>query len=105
MDIKTINNHYKLLADHYPGMNITQLGLSVAMLGMIRSSLGHEDAAGTVENYIHSSELSPEVRQCVDFIEREILSLKKSKIDIDYWKFGNKGSFRRDSDLTGERRV
>ena len=28
----------------------------------------------------------------------EVLSLKKSKIDIDFWKRGNQGAFWRDVD-------
>jgi hypothetical protein len=31
-------------------------------------------------------------------LEREILGIKKSRIDIDFWKKGNTGSFRRDTD-------
>ena len=39
-------------------------------------------------------DLSPEVRECIDFLEREILCIRKSKIDIDFWKKGKQGSFR-----------
>ena len=91
--------HYEVIAKHYPNLNISQLGLTLLMLGAIRASMGHERVTGTIESYIHTTHLEPKVRQCVDFIEREILNIKKSKIDIDYWKRGNKGSFKRDRDL------
>ena len=100
MDKSVVNAHYKVIAKHYPGMSLTQLGLTVMMLGALRSSLGHEDAAGTVNEYIHKDGLSDDVKQCVDFLEREVLSLKRSKIDIDFWKRGNAGAFRRDYDYT-----
>ena len=58
--------------------------------------MGHEGVRGTIDNYIHKDDLSPAIRECIDFLEREILAIKKSRIDIDYWKRGNKGSFRRD---------
>ena len=98
MDKTIINKHYELIDKHYPNMNIAQLGMVVVMLGVIRASMGHENAIGTIDNYIHPNMLSKEVRQCIDYIEREVLGLKKSKIDIDYWKRGNQGAFRRDAD-------
>ena len=82
----------------YPDMKVTQLGMLCLLLGGLRSSMGHEGAKGTVEDYIHPQHLSPDVRQCLDFLEREILCIKKSRIDIDYWKRGKGGAFRRDSD-------
>jgi len=82
----------------YPDMKITQLGMVCLLLGGIRSSMGHEGAKGTVEDYIHPEYLSPEVKECLDFLEREILCIKKSRIDIDYWKRCGKGEFRRDDD-------
>jgi hypothetical protein len=69
----------------------------VANLGVLRASMGHENAHGTLRDYIHKEAMSPGVAQCVDFVEREIVGLNKSKIDIDFWKHGNKGSFRPDS--------
>ncbi len=95
-DKSIIIKHYEIISKHYPNMDLTQLGMLVATLGALRATMGHEHAKGTIENYIHPSLLSPEVRQCVDFLEREILGIKKSKIDIDFWKRGNKGRFRRD---------
>ena len=96
MDNTVISEHYKLLSKHYPSMNITQLGLVVGMLGVIRASMGHEDAESTIRDYIHKEGLSDDVITCLDFLEREVLGLKKSKIDIDYWKIGNTGRFRDD---------
>jgi len=95
----TILKHYEVIAKYYPNLDISQLGLTLLMLGAIRASMGHERVAGTIENYIHTTHLEPKVRQCVDFIEREVLAIKKSKIDIDYWKRGDSGSFKRDKDL------
>ena len=95
----TILKHYEVMAKYYPNLDISQLGLTLLMLGAIRASMGHERVAGTIENYIHTTHLEPKVRQCVDFIEREVLAIKKSKIDIDYWKRGDSGSFKRDKDL------
>ncbi len=98
MDKDIVSKHYEIINKHYPKMNLTQLGMLVATLGVLRASMGHEHAKSTIENYIHPNALMPEVRQCLDFLEREILGIKKSKIDIDYWKIGNRGSFRRDKD-------
>jgi len=94
MDKTVIAEHIKIIDKHYPGMNIMQLGMVITLLGVLRATMGHEHAKGTVENYIHYENLSPGIRQCLDFIQREILGIKKSKIDIDYWKRGNKGQFR-----------
>lgn len=105
MDNSVVAKHYELVARHYPDMSLTQLGMTCAMLGVIRASMGHENAIGTIENYIHPSVLSPEVRQCLDFLEREVLGVKKSKIDIDFWKKGNTGEFRRDDDKAQTDRV
>jgi len=98
MDIDVIAKHWSIIADKYPDMNIGQMGMIVCLLGSLRASMGHEGVKGTITEYIHPSELTPDVRQCLDFLEREILCIKKSRIDIDYWKRGNEGSFRRDSD-------
>lgn len=99
MDKTVLSQHMKILDRYYPSMDITQLGLVVLMLGIIRATMGHEGSKGTVTNYIHPKYLSDNVRQCLDYIEREVLSIKKSKIDIDYWKKGKTGKFRRDKDL------
>ena len=96
---EVVLKHYEVIAKYYPNLDISQLGLTLLMLGAIRSSMGHERVAGTIESYIHTTHLEPKIRQCVDFIEREILAIKKSKIDIDYWKRGDSGSFKRDKDL------
>ena len=96
-----ILKHYEMVAKHYPNMDISQLGLTLLMLGSLRASMGHERVSSTIESYIHTAHLEPRVRQCVDFIEREVLAIKKSKLDIDYWKRGNEGSFRRDKELVG----
>ncbi len=85
------------ILEAYPGMNITQLGMVMIYLASIRATLWHESCASTVRDYIHKEELSEEVAKCVDFLEREILCLTKSKVDIDYWKRGNKGGFRPDT--------
>ena len=78
----------------YPNMNITQLGMAVLYVGSIRSAMGHEGAASTVRDYIHKAGLNPDIALCIEFLEREVLCLSKSKVDIDYWKRGNKGEFR-----------
>ena len=95
MDKSLIAKHLGVINKYYPDMNITQLGMVCLYLGIIRTAMGHENAKGTVDNYIHHKHLSKEVRKCLDYIEREILALKRSKIDIDYWKMGNRGKFRR----------
>jgi len=78
----------------YPNMSITQLGMVLLYIGSIRSSMGHEDAKSTIRDYIHKEILSADIVQCLDFIECEVLALRKSKVDIDFWKKGNSGSFR-----------
>jgi hypothetical protein len=98
MDNTIIKKYYNTVEKYYPSMNILQLGMVVIMLGVIRAHMGHENVVGTIDNYIHKSYLSDDVKQCVDFLERELLAIKKSKIDIDFWKRGNAGEFRRDDD-------
>ncbi len=100
MDKSILDRHLGVVAGAYPNLNINQLGMLVIMLGVIRSSMGHENAIGTIENYIHPNELSKEVRLCLDYLEREVLGIKRSKIDIDYWKTGKRGAFRRNTDKT-----
>lgn len=97
MDKSVIAKHYEVIAKHYK-LDVTQLGMTVLMLGALRSSMGHEHVRGTVEDYIHTEGLSDDVRKCVDFLEREVLGIKKSRMDIDFWKIGNRGQFRRDHD-------
>lgn len=84
------------MLEAYPNMNITQLGMTVLYLAAIRSNMGHENCQSTVRDYIHKEGLTPDVALCLEFLEREILSLRKSRVDIDYWKVGNKGEFRPD---------
>ena len=98
MDIDVIAKHWEIIAKRYPDMNVGQLGVVVCLLGALRATMGHESVKGTITEYIHPAELTDDVRQCLDFLEREILGIKRSLIDIDYWKRGNEGSFRRDSD-------
>ena len=90
MDNSTIKAQLDMVLSHYPKINIEQLGLVCIMLAAIRVTLGHESVKGTIENYVHPSQLSKDVRLCLDFLEREILAIKCSKIDVDYWKFGKK---------------
>lgn len=94
MDI--LEKHIKIIKEHYPDLNITQLGMVVLMLGVIRASMGHENATSTLTDYIHPKYLNKDIRLCIDYLEREVLAIKRSKIDIDYWKRGKLGSFRRD---------
>jgi len=82
------------MLEAYPNMNITQLGMVVLYVASIRSNMGHESAVSTIRDYIHKEGLSPDIALCVDFLERELLCLTKSKVDIDFWKRGNQGSFR-----------
>lgn len=96
MDNDVIKKHYDMVLCHYPNLNLEQLGLVMLVLCSLRASMGHEGVRGTIDNYIHKDDLSPEVRECIDFLEREILCLRKSKIDIDFWKKGNQGSFRKE---------
>lgn len=98
MDDSILSKHIEIVNKHYPEIDLTQLGLVTLYLGLIRATMGHESAIGTIENYIHPEMLSPDVRNCLDYLEREVLGIKRSKIDIDYWKRGNKGEFRRDKD-------
>lgn len=70
--------------------------MTVLYLAAIRSNMGHENCQSTVRDYIHKEGLTPDVALCLEFLEREILSLRKSRVDIDYWKVGNKGEFRPD---------
>ena len=82
------------MLESYPNMSVTQLGRVVLYIGSIRSCMGHEDAESTIRDYIHKEILPADIVQCLDFLEREVLALKKSRVDIDYWKVGNKGEFR-----------
>ena len=94
MDNDVIQKHYDMVLCHYPNLNLEQLGLVMIVLCSLRASMGHEGIRGTISNYIHKDALSPSVRECIDFLERELLAIRKSKIDIDYWKRGNEGKFR-----------
>ena len=96
MDKSIITSQLSIISKHYPDLDITQLGLVVLTLGYLRSTMGHEHAQGTIENYIHQAHLSEGVRYCLEYIEREVLGTRKSKIDIDLWKFGNKESVKRE---------
>ena len=78
----------------YPDLNITQIGVVLLYLGAIRSAMGHEDARSTLRDYIHKEALPEDIVKCLDFLECEILAMRKSKVDVDYWKRGNKGEFR-----------
>ena len=98
MDTTIITRHMEIVSKQYPDMNVTQLGMVCLYIGLIRAALGHEGGKATIDNYIHPEHLSSSVRQCLEYIEREVIALKKSKFDIDYWKRGNKGEFRRDND-------
>ena len=98
MDKSVIKAHYDMVLSHYPNINLEQLGLVMLMLCSIRATLGHESVRGTIEDYLHKRFLSPSIRECLDFLEREILGIKKSRIDIDFWKRGNEGKFRRNRD-------
>ena len=82
------------ILEAYPEMNITQLGMVMLYLGSIRHLMGHEDARSTLNDYIHKEALSPDIQKCVDFLECEIFAIRKSKVDVDYWKKGNQGKFR-----------
>ena len=93
-DKSIIQKHYDMVFSHYPNLNLEQLGLVMLMLCSLRASMGHENVRGTINDYIHKDNLSPAVRECIDFLEREILAIRKSKIDIDYWKKGNTSSWR-----------
>ena len=105
MDNDILKKHIAIIAKHYPKLNLMQLGMMVMMLGVLRATMGHEHAKGTVKEYIHKEIMSDDVKMCVDFMEREILGIKKSKIDIDFWKFGKAGRFRPDRDKKVMRRV
>jgi hypothetical protein len=94
MDDTVLQAHADIINKNYPNMNLLQLGMVVAMLGVLRSSMGHESAKSTLRDYISFDNLSPDVKQCLDFLRREVMGMNKSKIDIDYWKRGNKGEFR-----------
>jgi len=94
MDNDIILKHYELVFSHYPNLDLEQLGLVMLILCSLRATMGHEGIRGTIINYIHKDGLSAEVRECIDFLEREILAIRKSKIDIDYTKRGNGGGFR-----------
>ena len=88
-----------LFAEYYSDMSITQLGLVVYWLAIIRATLGHEGGDRSLESYIHVKHLPKDIYQCVDFLQREVMGIKKSKYDIDFTKYGNKGEFRREFDL------
>ena len=90
MDNSIIADNIKPIVKHYPDMYITQLGMVCLMLGALRSTMGHEDARSTIESYIHHKHLDAGVYRCLDFLEREVLAMKRSKLDIDIWKRGNR---------------
>ena len=95
MDNTILSRHMEIIGRYYPNMSITQLGLVVLLLGSLRAVMGHEYAKGTVDNYIHAKHLNPKIRQCLDYIEREVMGLKSSRIDIDVWKHGNVSAKKR----------
>ena len=105
MEKDLIHKHCDMILSHYPNLNLEQLGLVCLVLCSLRASMGHEGARGTLYNYIHKDDLSPSVRECIDFLEREILAIKKSRIDIDYWKRGNEGKFRPDREKKVMRKI
>ena len=105
MDKDIIKKHYDMVLSHYPNLNLEQLGLVCLLLCSLRATMGHESARGTIYNYIHKDDLSSAVRGCIDFLEREILAIKKSRIDIDYWKRGNQGQFRPDREKKATRKI
>ena len=81
----------------YPGLDILQLGFVVLHLAHLRHILGHENARSTLRDYVHTEGMSGGVKLCVEFIEREIFALTKSKLDVDFYKMGNQSSFRSNS--------
>ena len=95
MDKSIISRQLERVCKHYPDLNITQLGMVCLYLGILRAAMGHEHAKGTVDNYIHPKYLKADVRKCLDYLEREVLGLKRSKMDIDYYKMGNRIAKRR----------
>ena len=68
MDKTVISKHVEIVDKHYLGMNILQLSMIVTLLGVLRTSMGHENARGTVNNYIHYDNLSDDIKQCLDFL-------------------------------------
>lgn len=87
-------SNIEMICKAYPNLDITQLGLTVLHLAAIRAKMGHENASSTIKDYIHEEQLSNGVSMCVDLLARELFAIRRSKIDIDYWKKGNKGEFR-----------
>ena len=94
IDTTILSQHIEKIAKEYPEMNILQLGIVVLLLGSLRSTMGHEHANGTLKSYIHKEYMSKDVVQCIDFIERELLGTRESKLDIDVWKRGNVPSYK-----------
>lgn len=89
----------KMIDLKYPSLNILQLGYLVLLLGGLRVVLGHTDASDTCRHYSHvlvSEDASDEIKECMHFLEREVFSFTKSRIDVDVYKTGNKRSGRPD---------
>ena len=103
MDIDIIAKHIELIEKHYPGINIVQIGIITLLLGSLRATMGHEYSKATLDNYIHVKHMKPNIRKCLDFIEREVLGIKSSRIDIDRYKMGNKSRYKRKYNKTERR--
>lgn len=79
----------------YPTLNITRLGMVVMLLGGLRVILGHNKARDTFRDYTHLLKIpgtDDELKMIIDFLEREIFSLTKSRMDIDVYKSCGKGT-------------
>lgn len=88
-----------MIEKKYPSLDIMQLGLATLTLGGLRSILGHEFASDTLRDYIHISatnyEADPSLKMVIDFMERELFGMAKSKIDIDKYKTCGKAHLER----------
>lgn len=82
--------------EKYPNINLLQLGTVTYLLGIMSNILGHEGSRGTMSDYIHPEGMNDRgVIKCLDFLYREILALKDSRIAIGRWHKGNRVAPRR----------
>ena len=86
---------FQTILTKYPNLTPIKLGSILMMLGGMRHQLGHEGVIGSLI-YAHPDESDLECIDCIDFLLREVLAIKPSKLDTSHWKFCGKVSERND---------
>ena len=95
----------EMIEKKYPNLDLQQLGSCIMTIGMLRVTLGHDNGSDSVRDYVHvikSGEASVEIIECMEFLEREIFGLTKSRLDIDTYQTGNKKNIKQESKYSAE---